>query len=93
MATISTLAFTKGTDGSYTARFTSTGPVTVQMERRKQSLVAVRANVPGMDEVPVCSFQNGYGADVIFNLDVPSGLEVSIKSGTEVLSAKILGND
>lgn len=82
-----TLKFNKEGD-AYVAKFTSEGACVIQLEREKPSLVAVSANLDGMNPVPVASFQNPYTANAIFNVNLPEGVEVTIKSVSEVKNAK-----
>lgn len=84
-----TLTFVKDNDG-YSANFTSKGSCVIQIERDKPSLIAVQANLEGMNPVPVTNFQNGYTPNAIFEIDVPAGVDVTIKSSTEVTNAKML---
>lgn len=93
MATTATLKFEKITTASgdvYAAKFASTGAVVVEIERDKNSLVAVSANLEGMGEVPIDTFDNPYMANAIFEIDLPEGVQVTIKSTTEVKNAKML---
>lgn len=87
MAT-SNLNFTKQ-DKSYVAKFTSQGTCVIEIERNEQSLIVVNANFDGMKEVPIASFNNPYVTSEIFELDLAEGIEVTIKSGTEVTNAKM----
>lgn len=89
MATTATLTFEKVGD-IWAAKFVSDGPCVIEIEREKSSLIAVTANLDGMVEVPVTNFQNGYTPHVIFEVDVPEGVEVTIKSSSEVKLAKML---
>lgn len=86
---VTTLTFIKSDDG-YIANFTSTGLCVIEMERDKSSLISVRANIEGMESVPMAVFKNEYSANAIFEVNVPSGIEVTIKSATEVANAKML---
>lgn len=81
------LNFTKRGD-VYQATFESEGACVIELERDKPSPVAVMANLEGMTPVPVATFQNPYTANVIFNINLPEGVEVTIKSTTEVKNAK-----
>lgn len=74
----------------YEATFVSQGPCVIQLDRDKKSPVSVSANISGMQKVPIANFSNAYMEDVIFELDLTVGLEVTIKSQTEVKSAKML---
>lgn len=86
---VTTLNFEKVGD-TWMYKFVSEGAVVVEIERNSPSPVAITANLEGMDDVPVASFQNGYEANSIFEIDVPKGVEVTIKSTTEVTAAKML---
>lgn len=85
----STLSFSKQSDGNYTAGFVSTGKATIQLDREALGIVSVRVNIPGMNSVPVNQFDNPYSPDIIFEVDIAEGLEVTIISTTKVLAAKI----
>lgn len=80
------LTFTKQ-NGEWVAK-TSDGPGIVQLARTEQGIVSVSANISGMEAVPIAAFNNPYKADVIFYLDVPAGIDVTIKSATDVTAAK-----
>lgn len=82
------LTFTKQGD-EWVSTFTATGAGIVEIERKKQGNCSVFANISGMNAVPIASFQNPYVKNVIFNLDIPAGIEVTIKSATEVTAAKM----
>lgn len=88
MAT-STLTFTNK-QGIWEAKFTSQGNTIIELEREKDGLVSVLANISGMRAVPVGQYNNGYGADAIIRVNVPSGIEVTVKSQSEVKAAKIM---
>lgn len=88
-----TTSLTFGKKGdSYVATFSSQGPCVIEMERDKQSLVSVSANLEGMPPIPIGNFQNPYMPSLIFELDLPSGIAVTVKSSTEVRNAKMLTN-
>lgn len=75
-------------NGEWVAK-TSDGPGIVQLARTEQGTVSVSANISGMEAVPIAAFNNPYVSDVIFKLEVPAGIEVTIKSSTEVVEAKM----
>ncbi len=83
------LTFTKQ-ENVWVTSFVSKGSGIVQIERTSQGSVSVSANIVGMRSVPIASFNNPYTASVIFNLDLPVDIEVTIKSATEVTVAKML---
>lgn len=88
MATKS-LNFTKD-NGVYVAKFTSTGNTIIELEREENGVVSVLANISGMRAVPIGQYNNGYGADALIRVNVPSGIEVTVKSQSEVKNAKML---
>lgn len=83
-----TLNFTKDS-GLYVAKFTSEGNTIIELEREENGVVSVLANIEGMRPVSVGQYQNGFGADAIIRVNVPSGLEVVVKSQSEVKNAKM----
>jgi len=87
--TTASLTFTKSND-VWVTTFVSVGNCIVEIERAKRGTCSVSANIEGMQAVPVASFHNPYMANVIFRLNIPVGIEVTIKSATEVSAAKML---
>lgn len=59
----------------------------IQIEQSEQGIVSVLANLPSMPPAFVRTFENPYGKSVIFELELPDGVEVTIKSSTEVINA------
>jgi len=90
---ISELNFRKVTDGTYEATFISTGKAVVELERRKSSEVWVRASIPDMEDVSVAKFNNEYGPNILFEVRQPAGIEVTVRSRTEVTRGKVLVRD
>lgn len=85
------LSFSKNEENKYVASFASEGPVTIQVKRQEAGSLNIYANIDGMDAIYV----GGYGlyngsANLIFNVDVPAGVNVSVESFTEVLEAKVV---
>lgn len=87
MAT-STLVFERLND-EWATKFTSPGSCVIEIERDKGGIVSISANLPGMKPVPIGSYNNPYGPNALFNLNLPQGLEVTVKSNTEILSANM----
>lgn len=85
--------FTESEGGSFVASWTSTGAVTVQVERTKMRPVVVLANIPGMKPTVVARYENPYGNSVIFGVDLPVGVEVSIEVGCEVVQAMAMDKE
>lgn len=82
------LNFTKS-NGVWVAQFTSGGNTIIEIEREQAGLVSVMANISGMRAVPIAQYDNGYTADAILRINVPAGIEVTVKSATEVTTAQI----
>lgn len=76
--------------GEWVATFTSSGNTVIELERKKAGVVAILASIGGLAEVPIAQIQNGYMPNVIFHVNVPSGVAVVVKSETEVLKAHML---
>lgn len=87
-----TLKFEKIGD-VYEAKFTSVGGCVVEIERDDDGPVSVLANIDGMRPIPVSTFSNPYMEDLIFGIEVATGVEITIRSKTEVTNAKMLTND
>lgn len=65
--------------------YTSGGVIQVQLKGK--AIVSASANIPGMPPAVVGVFENPYGSSVIFSLDIPDGLEVTLKTQSEVVNA------
>lgn len=90
MATTIELIFQKVEGGKYTASFISNDqPAVVQLQRNQGASVKVYANLDGMEAVPV-NFRL-YGTDsVIFQVNAPAGVEITVESSVEVIAAKLM---
>lgn len=85
------LVFTKNELGRYESTFVSSGEkVSIQMERKTEDCYSVLCNVEGMDPVPVYTSGGTARKNVIFTVDVPTGMEVTVVSMSEVVQAKIM---
>lgn len=75
----------------YTCQLTgySKGDV-VQVETAEDSIVSVLVNAEGMDPVVVGAFECIHGRNIIFTLDIPEGLEVTLATATEVIKAVLV---
>lgn len=78
--------------GSYKAAFTSQGEAVVQVQRKGVGELRVLAALEGMSPSTVFPFADSANGreNIIFRLDIPSGVSVEIVSGTEVVSAKMM---
>lgn len=92
MAETKTLAFTQQNPDEYEGSFTSEGACVVELERDTHSDVEVWANIEGMRRCHVGTFRSPYSASIVIAVDVPAGMVVTFVSGTQVTSAKIIGN-
>lgn len=86
---MATLKFNQEGD-KYVARFVSEGNTVVQLEREKWGMISVACGIGGLTPVPVAQFQNGFTSNAIFAVNVPSGVNVVVKSETEVKNAETL---
>lgn len=66
--------------------FKPTGAVVVQVEREAMGFFTVYGNLDGMEKVPILNVR--FEKDLIFKIDVPSSVTVTMVSGTHVLEAK-----
>lgn len=85
------LTFTRQEDGRYSSQYTSAGTRTVvQLSRERQGDIIVYLRVPGMTGWGASPIYYGVSRDFMFEVSVPSGIEVKVESLTAVLSGKIL---
>lgn len=86
---MATLNFNKVGD-TFVAKFVSEGNTVVQLEREKWGEVGVACGIGSLEPVSVTQFQSGYSPNVIFAVNVPVGVNVVIRSQTEVKRAETL---
>lgn len=84
------LTFTRNADGDWIAKYVSAGKSVVQLKRAGDGHVSVSASLPGMDAVPIASFDNPYSTGEIFTVDVMAGVEVTITSTSEVITGAVM---
>lgn len=87
------LNFTQDESGSYKASFVSQGKCVVELERVKRGTVSVYANIEGMPPCQVATVDPAWQPSAAIEVDIMSGLTVTIVSGSEVLSAKMATYD
>lgn len=77
--------------GVWQTTFTSEGACVVELERDKQGDVNVSVSIKDMKAIPVYAHNlaNPYDANVIFAIDIPEGLEITIRSTSKVTLAKM----
>lgn len=66
--------------------YTAGGVIQVQLDGNAR--VSASANIPDMPPAVVGIFENPYGKSVIFTLDIPEGLEVTLKTSSTVIAAQ-----
>ena len=85
------LKFSKQDGGSYVCKIASSESEglsgVVQITQAKRGIVSILANIPDMEPTVVGNLKNPYGSSVIFELALPAGVDVTIKSETEVTNA------
>ena len=89
---IKELEFSKVSKGQYEAKFISTGSASVQVDRAVSDPVEVLVNIPGMMPSLNDTFQNVSDSGIVFKVDFPVGLEITLRCG-EVRTAKIMSDD
>lgn len=91
----STLEFTDRGHGVWESNYTSTGNTVIQLHREENGVVSVKAMLggAGMQFTHVGTLKNPYSSDIIFQVNVPAGVNVQIESETKVLNASILTED
>ena len=84
------LEFTKEKKWSV-ASFNSPGtPCVVQIQQKEAGDVNVFANAEGMEPTRIGNINNYANPNVIFNVEVPEGLTITVQSFGEVECAKIV---
>ena len=93
-----TLQFTKD-GGNYKSSFVSAGTTVVQLEREYKAennigQLTVYAYIDGMNPVPVRNWTSYEASrNMIFQIDIPSGVTVEIVSLCEVINAYIVSGE
>ena len=89
MATV--LEFTKA-EGVWKAEVVSPGsPIAVEVNRLAIGPFLVKGAISGMAEVLLKDFGPGAYKDLLFEIDIPEGINLYFTSYTEVTSAQIEG--
>lgn len=85
------LSFTKQEGSSYVCKIASSEEEgisgVVQITQATRGIVSILANIPDMEPTVVGILKNPYGESVIFELALPAGVDITIKSETEVTNA------
>lgn len=69
------------------ATLTPSAPMVVQVEREDKGYFTVYANLEGME--PVSVFSSTIYKDLIFEVDVPVGVKITMESESHVIEAKM----
>ncbi len=88
----SELNFTQNNQGKWEASFIGPGErVGVEVNRSFSGPLIVSASIDGLNKKTIHTFSPDSDADIIFEVDVPAEIEISIISFTEVTAAKVTG--
>jgi len=74
---------------SYVSKLPITSGI-VQILFNGDAMVSVLANFPNMPPSVVHTIRNPYSNSIIFNIDMPDGVEVTLRTSSEVLKALYL---
>lgn len=83
---VQTIEFTKTQNGRWEHTFKSTGPVVVQINTESAGCIYVFASYDGLTRSMVGEFTNP-NASLMFGIDLPAGVEVTIWSVKRVTKA------
>lgn len=87
-----TLNFTQSIPNKWEASCTSSGNrMAVQINRSSKGPLLVYGNIDGLEKQILQDLGSDMEKDVIFEIDVPDGIEITIVSFVEVTGAKIVG--
>lgn len=86
------LTFTKNSQNQWEASFIASGDrIGVEVNRSSSGPLIVSVSIDGLNKKSIRSFSPDSDADLIFEVDVPAEIEISIISFTEVTAAKATG--
>lgn len=84
-------------DGRYVANISPSGNVTIDIQQIKSGYISIYAYLQSMDPILIGIINNSIStylseepSKMIFQISVPSGVNIKIVSETQVLSCKIL---
>lgn len=84
------LSFTQDSQGRWTASFASSGErVAIEVNRTAEGPFTVSASIGGLRPKPVMDLSRD--ADLLFEIDLPAGVTVSLTSLTEVTAGQVTG--
>lgn len=87
------LTFSQNSRKQWEASCTSSGSrMAVEIARVDKGSLIIYGSVGGMDKRIIHDFGPDAGKDVIFEIDVPADVEITITSFAEVVDAKIVGS-
>lgn len=86
------LNFTQNSQGKWETTFTSSGDrMAVEVERTNSGSLIIYGRIEDMEKRFIHDFGPGANRAMIFEIDVPADIDITILSYTEVTSAKIVG--
>lgn len=83
-----TITFTKDGESREICEIKPDAPVIVQIERDSYSFFTIYGNLEGMPKVAI--FNTFHMKDLIFKVDVPSGVTITLESGSHVVNAQTM---
>ncbi|WP_289872880.1 hypothetical protein [uncultured Duncaniella sp.] len=86
------LTFTQNAQGHYEANCTSLGDrIAVDLNRTKSGTLLVYGSIGDLEKSILFNFGPGSYKDLMFEIDVPADVKLTLVSYTEVTAAKITG--
>lgn len=86
------LTFTQDAQGHYLANCTSSGDrIGVNINRTAPGTLIVFGSIDDLEDSPLFNFGPGGDQNLIFEIDVPADVKLTLVSYTEVTAAKITG--
>lgn len=86
------LTFTQNAQGHYEANCTSSGDrIGVNLNRAASGTLIVFGSIENLEKSPLYNFGPGADQDLIFEIDTPADVKLTLVSYTEVTAAKITG--
>lgn len=89
---VTELIFSHNARGRWEASFTASGErMGIEVNRATSGPLIVTAGIDGLKTKQIRDFGPNADSDIIFEIDMPADIEISIISFTEVVAAKVTG--
>lgn len=86
------LNFTHNGQGRWETSFTSSGDrIAVELNRVESGTLIIFGNLEGLEKTTLHNFGPGSDQDLMFEIDAPEDVKLTLVSYTEVTAAKITG--